>query len=298
MNKLTIDSCPLCRCSRLEHAMKCKDFYVSGEEFELMKCTSCGFLFTQHPPVEAEIGAYYETPDYVSHSDTRKGLMNKIYHQVREQMLVRKAKLINQVTGKTSGRLLDIGAGTGYFANTMQQQGWEVEAVEKSEQARLFAKTHFDLEILEEGALADFDDKAFDVITLWHVMEHLEQINETWERLSRLLTDDGVLVVALPNCKSYDARRYGAHWAAYDVPRHLWHFTPSTIQQFGNKHGFILTAQFPMPFDGFYVSILSERYKRHYFSFVRGMIAGGIGWMQSLSKREKSSSIIYIFRKK
>lgn len=166
-------------------------FYASGEQFELCSCEDCGFTFTQGVPVEAEIGKYYETPDYISHTDTRKGAMNTIYHYVRSYMLGRKARLVAREAHRKRGRLLDIGTGTGYFADAMAGRGWKVEAVEKSPQARAFAKEHFDLDVKPESALQEFAPGSFDVITLWHVMEHLEHLNETWEMLRELLTEKG-----------------------------------------------------------------------------------------------------------
>lgn len=298
MNKLTINTCPLCGGTHLVKKMTCTDFYASGEQFDLLQCENCGFQFTQGFPVEKEIGKYYETPDYISHSDTKKGMMNELYHLVRSRMLQKKAQLINNITGKTSGKILDIGTGTGYFSHTMQQKGWQVEAIEKSEQARSFAKKNFNLDIKDDSGLNDFSSGSFDVITLWHVMEHLEHLNETWERLHELLKDDGCLVIAVPNCSSYDAQKYKEFWAAYDVPRHLWHFTPDSIKKFGEKHNFTLVNHLPMPFDAFYVSILSEKYKESKSSLVKGMFAGTLAWFSSLSNKEKSSSIIYVFRKK
>ncbi len=298
MSRLNIHVCPLCESKHLKQTITCVDYYASGETFDLFRCEDCGFQFTQNFPAETEIGRYYETSDYISHSDTKKGLVNNLYHLVRKRMLIRKAKLISHLFGKSSGTLLDIGAGTGYFANVMQQKEWEVTAIEKNPQARAFAKEHFNLDVYEETVLEDFCDKSFDAITLWHVMEHLEHLNETWERLHHLLSDDGILVVAVPNCSSYDAGKYKQYWAAYDVPRHLWHFTPDTIQQFGAKHNFILTAQYPMPFDAFYISMLSEKYKKSFSPFIKGMMTGIIAWLHTLAKKEKSSSIIYVFRRK
>ena len=194
--------------------------------------------------------------------------------------------------------MLDIGTGTGYFADAMVGRGWKVEAVEKSPQARAFAKEHFGLDVKPDTALQDFAPGSFDVITLWHVMEHLEHLNETWDTLNSLLTEKGVLIIAVPNCSSYDAKKYGAHWAAYDVPRHLWHFTPGTIQRLGAKHEFILAARHPMPFDAFYVSMLSEKYMGHSMSFFRGILSGTLAWFSTLASKERSSSMIYVFRKK
>ncbi|MDR0937862.1 MAG: class I SAM-dependent methyltransferase [Mediterranea sp.] len=298
MEKLNIDACPLCGGAQLEHVMDCTDFYASGERFELCSCERCGFLFTQGAPVEAEMGKYYASPDYISHTDTRKGAMNSVYHVVRSLMLRRKARLVSREAHRKTGHLLDIGAGTGYFAHAMARRGWDVAAVEKSEAARAFAKQRFDLELKPETALAELEAGSFDVITLWHVMEHLEPLNDTWKRCHDLLTGKGRLVVAVPNCSSYDAQRYGADWAAYDVPRHLWHFTPDTIHQLATKHGFVMTARHPMPFDAFYVSMLSEKHRGSSFAFARGLYTGTLAWISALRQKERSSSMIYVFRKK
>lgn len=298
MNVRNIDKCPLCGESRFEKQMTCTDHYATGEAFDICRCKNCGFLFTRPFPVESEIGRYYESPEYISHSDTNKGIVNRIYHWVRRFMLTRKLSLIRHHSGLNRGSLLDIGTGTGYFPHYMKEKGWQVAAIEKSPQARAFAKEHFQLDVKAPEALDKFPDKAFDAVTLWHVMEHLEHLDKTWETLGRILKDRGVLVVAVPNPTSFDAEKYKEMWAAYDVPRHLWHFSPSVMQQFGAKHGFILSERHPMPFDAFYVSMLSEKYKKSRFPFVRGMISGTEGWLSTLVKKERSSSMVYVFRKK
>lgn len=297
-NILTIYTCPLCGSAHLERKLTCVDHYATGEMFHLCCCKECGFLFTQDFPVEAEIGRYYEVPEYISHTDTKKGVMNRLYHMVRNYMLKRKARLVEAQARIGNGRLLDIGTGTAYFPHTMQMRGWQVEAIEKSAQARAFAKEHFNLEVMPTEKLGKLPSKSYDVITLWHVLEHLENLNETWQRLNELLKDEGVLIVAVPNCSSYDARKYGAYWAAYDVPRHLWHFTPDTIQRFGSKHGFVLEERYPMPFDAFYISMLTEKNMRRSLSFLRGMLTGTVAWLHTLIKKERSSSMIYVFHKK
>ena len=298
MDILKINICPLCGGQQLEHALNCTDHYASGETFEVVRCVHCGFLMTQNAPVEAEIGKYYETPDYISHSDTQKGLMNKVYHWVRQFMLSRKAALVKRASKMKKGALLDYGTGTGYFAHTMTKKQWQVKAIEKSPQARAFAKEHFGLEVDAETALPHYPSDTFDVVTLWHVMEHIEHLNEMWETLHRILKERGVLIVAVPNPDSYDAKKYKEWWAAYDVPRHLWHFRPSVMQQFGAKHGFVLEERWPMPFDAFYVSMLTEKYKGSKLSFVKGLWTGTCAWFSALGKKERSSSMIYVFRKK
>ena len=213
-------------------------------------------------------------------------------------MLSEKAKLVGKSSNLTCGRILDIGTGTGYFADKMKREGWQVSAIEKSPQAREFAKEHFGIKVNPPEDLFTIKDKTFDVITLWHVMEHLEQLDRTWETLGKILKDSGALIIAVPNAASYDAEKYKNMWAAYDVPRHLWHFTPTTIKKIASKHGFVMTERYPMPFDAFYVSMLSEKYMKRSNTFVRGLLTGAIAWIASINHKDKSSSMIYIFRKK
>lgn len=296
MKRIFLHTCPLCGSDALESAMECKDYYASGETYVLEKCSKCGFLFTQNVPDETEIGRYYETPAYISHSDTRKGLTNSLYHIVRKYMLKRKRLLVEKISGRTNGNLLDYGTGTGYFAQTMKEAGWHVTAIEKNEQARKTALDNFGLQVDSEQTFSQLQSGTFHVITLWHVLEHLQNLNEMWEQLRRLLTSDGHLVVAVPNCQSSDAGYYGNMWAAYDVPRHLWHFSPETMRQFAEKHGFRLIRTLPMPFDAFYVSILSEKYRQTALPFIKGMCSGLRAWLRACRQPDKSSSLIYVFR--
>lgn len=297
MIKIIHKECPLCGGKELQPLFSCKDHFATGEEFAVCKCSDCTFTFTQGVPEENEIGRYYESPTYISHSDTNKGFVNRCYHIVRNIMLRRKAALVNSLVYGDKNRLLDYGAGTGYFARAMQARGWDVTAIEKSEQARNYSKENFDFEMFPVEVLEQCETGCFDVVTMWHVMEHIQNLNEFWEELYRILDDEGIAVIALPNSASYDAQAYRENWAAYDVPRHLWHFSPSTVMKFGRKHGFILERQYTMPFDGFYISMLSERYKGSTMSALRGAFCGLLGWMASWNKKSASSSIIYVFRK-
>lgn len=298
MNIITHKECPLCKNVDIKKRFTCKDNFATGELFDIMECPSCGFVFTQNIPDEKEIGRYYESPSYISHSNTNKGLMNKVYHKVRSIMLRRKVKLVEQLTLLKNGKLLDYGAGTGYFARAMQDEGWEVTAIEKSAKARELALKEFDFEILPEDALASVEEKELDVVTMWHVLEHIQDLDRMWSELYRILDDTGIAIIAVPNCRSYDARLYKEHWAAYDVPRHLWHFTGSTIMKWGEKHGFILERKYTMPFDGFYISLMSEKNKGSRMATIKGMWNGFKGWCAQSKRRGASSSIIYVFRKR
>jgi 2-polyprenyl-3-methyl-5-hydroxy-6-metoxy-1,4-benzoquinol methylase len=278
--------------------MVCTDFYVTGEQFPLLKCAGCGFRMTGSVPDASAIGRYYQSEKYVSHSNTREGFTNRVYHLVRTIMLERKRKLVEKSSGLPSGSLLDIGAGTGYFLQFMLKKGWKITGTEKSDDARKFAAEKWGIQLLPEDGLWSLPESSFDVITLWHVMEHLHDLERYWEKLTRLIKPSGCLIIALPNPDSADAVYYGDHWAAWDVPRHLWHFSPQNIMQIAEKHRFILQNTYRMPFDAFYVSILSEKYKKSVFPLLKGMVTGSISWLASLFNIHKSSSLIYVFRKK
>lgn len=297
MKRIRLNRCPVCDAPEPVSYITCTDHYATGESFDIVSCKECGFRFTQDFPDESEIGRYYETSDYVSHSDTREGLMNKAYHLVRSHMLNKKRKMTEEASRLRKGSLLDIGCGTGYYLNTMKQAGWDTLGVEKSALASESARTHFGLDVLNDLNEADGENR-FDVITLWHVMEHLQDLRGVFEKLRRLLRKEGTLIVALPNSDSYDAALYKTYWGAWDVPRHLWHFTPDTFAHLANREGFIVEKFAPMPFDAFYVSMLSERYKGNHLTFLRGMISGARALTSSLSDPKRSSSIIYILRKK
>lgn len=288
--------CPVCNSTELTPVHRCKDFYVSGETFWIARCEHCGFLFTQNVPSAAFIGNYYHSETYISHSDTQKGFMNKLYHLTRRYMLKSKRQKIERYTDKR-GKLLDYGTGTGYFSNEMKQNGWQVTAIEKDGPSRQFAKTKFGIEVLDETALSTLPNNAFDVITLWHVLEHVEDLHSVLDHLHRLL-NNGLLVLALPNHTSFDAKHYQDDWAAFDVPRHLWHFSPDTLSKLLDNHGFRIEKIHPMPLDAFYVSILSEKYKCHRPALLKGMLIGLSAWFASLTDKTKSSSLIYIIRKK
>ena len=298
MSYIVHKNCPLCNGTDIAPLFTCKDRFATNEDFEIYKCHSCDFTFTQKIPDEKEICRYYESPTYISHSNTNKGIINKAYHIARHIMLQRKKKLIERLTLLKNGRLLDYGAGTGYFANTMYNAGWDVIAIEKSKKARELAMEELGFKIFPEEQLKEIERNSLDVVTMWHVMEHIQDLDHMWEELYRILEETGIAVIAVPNKASYDAGIYKENWAAYDVPRHLWHFTPSTIMKWGEKHGFILERQYTMPFDGFYISMLSERYKGSKCSVIKGFWQGFKGWIAQNKRRSASSSMIYVFRKR
>ena len=298
MTVITHDKCPLCQSSAIKKRFACVDEFATGEQFDIFECTACGLAFTQNVPDEKEIDRYYESPTYISHSNTSKGFVNRVYHIARRIMLQKKARKVEKLTGLKNGRLLDYGAGTGHFARLMETRGWSVTAIEKNGKARELTLKEFGFEMLPVEALSTIKDKELDVVTMWHVMEHIQEPDRMWDELHRILGDKGIAIIAVPNSASYDALKYKEHWAAYDVPRHLWHFTPSTIAQWGEKHGFVLDGQYTMPFDGFYISMLSEQYKGSRLHTTRGFWNGFKGWLAQCRRRSASSSIIYVFGKR
>jgi SAM-dependent methyltransferase len=291
------NECPLCGSVNIKEKLICKDHLVSGEIFKIISCNSCCFVFTQDYPEEKDIGKYYESEDYISHSDTSKGLTNKLYQVVRRIMLKRKKRLVRRITGLSEGTLLDIGSGTGYFASVMKNSGWDIKGIEINDHAREFSRNHFNLEVLPPDDIKGLKSNFFDCITLWHVMEHFHDPFKYVNEIKRLLKREGKCIIALPNCGSYDADSYGPQWAGYDVPRHLWHFTPESFRFLCNKTGLKLISENPLPLDVFYISQLSEKYMGSSAPFIKGMLKATLFAFHAWFIKKKTSSLIYIVEK-
>ncbi len=289
--------CPLCESTDISKNLYCTDHFISKEVFPIGKCLKCGFLFTQDIPDEKEIGSYYESEDYISHSDTAKGFSNKLYHLARNFMLKRKIGIVRKVTGINSGNLLDIGSGTGHFAHAMANAGWQVKGIEINKKAYNYSKQKFGLEIIDPSDIFTLQSASFECITLWHVLEHFHDPFRYVNEIHRLLKPDGICLIALPNSNSYDAVCYKEFWAAFDVPRHLWHFSPVTFKLFIKNSGLKLCGIRNLPLDVFYISLLSEKYKGSTLSFIQGIIKAIPFFLKSLFRKERSSSLIYILRK-
>lgn len=298
---ITITNCPVCGSDNLKKVFDAVDHFSSGEVFPVYDCAHCGFRFTNHFPSEDTIGRYYDSPDYISHSDSNEGLVNRLYHLFRKRMLRKKIELVADYTPAKDSpvRLLDIGCGTGYFLQAAKEQGWIVSGIEKDDKARESATLRSELEVKDENGFWETENSSFDVVTLWHVLEHLEKLNETIHKIKEIITPEGIVVLALPNCRSYDAAFYKGWWAAYDIPRHLWHFSPESLEKLLGKHGLKVIQKTRMPLDAFYISLLSEKYKKSnlFTRYGRAFLNGTIVFLRSLSNIEQSSSIIYIAKK-
>lgn len=289
-----IDNCIICGNDRFSDFLTVRDHFLSGREFTIVSCTRCGFRFVNPRPDAAEIGKYYKSEDYISHSNARKGVINKIYHIVRKHNHKRKASYIQQYT--PVGSLLDIGCATGEFLNYMQERGWQTTGVEPDEKARNFAKNAYSLDVMSESEL-DQCSRRFDVITMWHVLEHVHNLGGRLNTLRQLLNDDGTLFIAVPNSNSADAQHYGELWAGYDVPRHIYHFTTETIKMLFGEYNFKLADIIPMKFDAYYISLLSEKYKSGSKHIVKALWNGTLSNCKARKNAGNYSSLIYVFRR-
>ncbi|WP_159022129.1 class I SAM-dependent methyltransferase [Formosa sp. L2A11] len=274
--------------------LKCKDYSVSGEYFELIHDADLDILVTTPQPKEDKLGAYYKSEDYISHTDAQRNLFEKAYHAVKRIALKRKLNLINGF--KTENKtLLDVGCGTGDFLQIAKNNGWNVYGIEPDADARKLAINKVGEDVHDVSKTDVLKNNSFDVISLWHVLEHLPNLETHIANYKRLLKPNGVLVIAVPNFKSYDAGYYNSFWAAFDVPRHLWHFSQTGISRLLSKQEFKVVKTLPMIFDAFYVSLLSEKYKNGKMNFLKATKIG----LQSNMKAKRSgeySSLIYVVK--
>lgn len=292
-----METCPICSSHDSIDFLQTNDFAISGESFLLKQCRDCRFIWTANAPTIELSSKYYESEDYVSHSDTSKGFINKLYHSGRNYMLKQKFRLINRYN--STGRILDIGCGTGYFINYLANRGYDTKGIEISEDARSFAKSNFDLEVYHpDWFLNDSGKATYDIITLWHVLEHLHDFNKYLERIYESLESSGSLFIAVPNHTSFDAKKYKEYWAGYDVPRHLWHFSPNDIKSLMAKYNFEIISMKMMPLDPFYNAMLSEKYKKNKGSMISAGWFGLTAFLKGKLNVERASSIIYIMKKK
>jgi len=267
-----------------------KDHSVSGETFQLLLDENLQLLKTHPQPLPDNLGRYYESDDYISHTDGKRTLFEKLYHTVKQKALRDKIKLIEGFK-QSKGNLLDIGAGTGDFLVEAKKSGWVITGIEPSAKAKAISISKG---ISFADGLEHIQNHSQDVITMWHVLEHVPDVENEIRELKRILKPDGVLIVAVPNYKSYDAQYYGNFWAAYDVPRHLWHFSKTSIKKLFEVQEMNLIKILPMKFDSFYVSLLSEKYKTGKMNFIGGFLTGLKSNMKARRNVEFSSHIYVI----
>jgi 2-polyprenyl-3-methyl-5-hydroxy-6-metoxy-1,4-benzoquinol methylase len=277
--------------SNKKHFLTVKDYSVSKEIFDLYYDEKLDMLITHPQPSLENLGKYYESVDYISHTDSKRSLFEKAYHFVKNIALKNKLNLINELQ-PSKGRILDIGAGTGDFLSVAKENGWQTIGIEPSEKAKGIAKNKGVSFVEQTSTLENY---SFDVISMWHVLEHVPNLDNQIKELKRLLKPNGTLIIAVPNFKSFDAKHYGKFWAAYDVPIHFWHFSKKAIQQLFGNENMKLEKVLPMKFDSFYVSLLSEKYKTGKMNFIKAFFIG----LQSNWKAKQDfeySSHIYILK--
>ena len=289
-------TCPVCDSTHFQEVFTVKDFSVSEETFNIMECATCSLRFTQDAPAKNSMNAYYESEDYISHSDTSKGLINKLYKKVRQFTLKQKASLVQKSCDKKQGSLLEIGSGTGAFAAEMKKRGWEVTGLEPDEKARINSQALHQVDLQPVENFYTLPPASFDVITLWHVLEHVHDLHTYMKKFRELLTPEGTLIIAVPNYTSKDANIYKEYWAAYDVPRHLYHFSPLSMKKLTEKHGMKIKEYKPMWFDSFYISLLSTKYKRGKTNWIASIFNGMFSNILALTQPRNCSSVTYIIQ--
>jgi len=293
---IEIKNCQICNGNNFLRINKTKDYSTSNEEFVIVKCQDCEFLFTSPRVKEEKIGEYYKSDKYISHTNSNKGLFNFLYQTVRKYAIKTKTKLLlNSIGTKTH---LDVGCGTGEFLNSCNIKNIKCIGIEPSEIARSKAIKNYDLDIRSETNLNQFNMDEFDSVSMWHVLEHVYDLNKTIEHLNRIIRNNGVLIIAVPNHKSLDAKKYKNYWAAWDVPIHVNHFCPKTIANLMSKYNFTLKNKIGMKFDSFYVSLLSSEYRSGRKQYIEGFLMGVISNISAMLGFTEYSSTIYIFKNK
>lgn len=296
MEKIDVQKCPVCGSLKFKKVLTANDYLISGECFDIMECKKCTLRFTSQIPNEEDIGNYYKSDKYISHAKRITSIFDIVYKIIRKFTLRSKRNIVKRISQKQSGTLLDIGCGTGDFLKIMKQSGWNINGVEVNAGARKLAQTNTGSIILDQTEFFESEQK-YDVITLWHSLEHLNTLTRFLEKISVSLNANGVVMIAVPNYKSFDAEYYKQDWAAYDVPRHLYHFSFESMVKLMEKLGFGLIEYKQLPFDPFYVSLLSELSVRKKHNIIKALWIGWKSYWQGKQNEKQGSSILYAFRK-
>ncbi len=289
-------NCPVCNEANLSPFLDVKDYFLTGETFSIQQCVSCGFRFVNPRPGKEEIDRYYQSAEYISHDAEKSDLISRIYRMVRKISIRGKYAIVNVYC--QGGRILDIGCGTGEFLKYCHAKGFEVNGIEPNEKARAYAGTINSISASEKLDSLSGMHGSFTCITMWHVLEHIHDLNDLIAEVKKLLSPNGIFIVAVPNSNSWDALHYGKYWAAYDVPRHLYHFTKDTVLKLASKHDLAVLKIYPQKFDAYYVSMLSEKYmtgKVNYFNFIlKGFWSNIRAWKHNSGH----SSLIFVLSAK
>lgn len=292
----TLHSCPFCGGQDFSPALSVVDHTVSKETFLLVECSSCNGRFTSPRPDQQSIGAYYRSEDYISHTNTAHTVQDKLYQLARKWALGRKHRILAKY--RSQGRVLDIGCGTGEFLGYLKGRGYLVQGVEPDLGAREQAIANHALEVVPGLEIVPSNEQ-FNVVTMWHVLEHVPDPRRTLKKIYSIMADRGILVIAVPDRESWDASHYRAEWAAYDVPRHLFHFRRADLHRLLHEHGFVLLKTGPMWMDAPYIALLSERYRGRgsFLAMVMGTLLGLWSNVIALIGRRPASSSLFIAQK-
>ena len=287
------NKCPWCGSNKAQINLWLKDEFLTKKDFHICECLNCGLLYTMPRPSKEKIGAYYKSDEYYSHQENKKGFVPRLYEAIKKINLKHKFRLASR--DLPVGKLLDIGCGVGDFLHVAENKGWQCTGVEPSEEAREIARQRIKGDLLYSEDLEQLSDQSFDLITMWHVLEHVDDLKWQVAQLQRLIKPNGRIVIAVPNYRSYDGRFYNAYWAAYDVPRHLNHFNKTVLTKIFKTSGLSLVCMDKLVWDAYYISFMSEQYKHHFMPLVRGVFRG----LVSNAKARRSgewSSLVYVFR--
>lgn len=286
-----LEQCPICKSGIFNNFMICKDYSVSQESFAIVQCKKCHFKFTNPRPSPASLPQYYKSDSYISHTNKGNNFINIAYKIARHFTINKKINFIK--TFHDHGNILDYGCGTGMFIERAKNKGWNVLGIEPSEEAR--AQISSKMQPFVYSSIKDIKlKKYFHIITLWHVIEHISDLQDTLKKLKKLMHPEGKIIIAVPNCESWDAQHYKEHWAAYDVPRHLYHFTQSSMGNLLSQYKLKLDGTFPMKLDAYYVSMLSEKYLNEKNNFYKAVKNGYKSNQWAKKNNQNFSSIIFV----
>jgi len=286
--------CPVCKEQYFSKYLDCKDHFLTKEDFTIVECDNCHLLFTNPRPTEIDQPSYYKSEKYISHSNVKGGLVNSIYHKVRNYTIKKKYSIVNR--NSQGHNILDIGCGTGELLNYFKLKGWNTWGVEPDPDARKLAIDNYQLNISDLDSLLNKGDTNFDIITMWHVLEHVWDLHSYLDVIKKLLNDNGTFIVAVPNINSWDAKHYKSMWAAYDVPRHLYHFSQKSMNELMESANFKLHKIVPMKFDSYYISLLSEKYKTGKQNMLKGFLNGLYSNLYARFNQNNFSSLIFIYK--